>query len=200
MCENSECLLLIASEDAEEVLRGAAGLLKSSDVSDEIWTDVLDALCRVGRGTWYRCRCGEVAPTRGVVDAVCEHCGEVRRLPARLSRSPWPLYLDVLRRLRPEDWFECLSAWGIERGLGWLEREAGGAYPAEGLDSDAGGASYGRKDVDARGAALSAQIRFEGGMCISRNGEIRGLSWICPEMMDSRALRETASGACLPLI
>ena len=108
-------------------------------------------------------------------------------MPERLSRSPWPLYLAVLRRLLPQDWFDVLASWAVAQDLGALEAEKGGAYPSEAKDSDAGGASY--CQVDARGAVPPEMfLRFSNGMQIRKDGDVRGLTWICAEMMDSRAL------------
>ena len=188
MCVISECLRLVRSGDPESVLSGAADLLRAEgEIEPAIWREVLDALCLVGRSTWYRCRCGEISPESGMVDAICEKCGELRRLPERLSRSPWPLYVAVLRRLVPDCWFDCLASWALAHGLGALEAEKGGAYPSEATDSDAGGASY--RQVDARGAVPPQKIlRFSNNMQVHSDGDIRGLTWICAEMMDSRAL------------
>ena len=74
MCTISECLRLVRSGDPESILSGSAGLLRSEEEIDSaIWREVLEALCLVGRSTWYRCRCGEISPQSGVVDAVCEN-------------------------------------------------------------------------------------------------------------------------------
>ena len=191
MTEISDCLMRVHSEDAEDIMSGADALLRSEEaIEPAVWLDVLDALCRAGRCTWYRCGCGEISPASGCVDAFCERCGALRRLPPRLSRSPWPLYLAVLRRVCPEDWFERLAAWGGERHIGQVEREKGGAYPREAADSGAGGASYGLMAEDARGAVPPGRkmMRFHNDMLVFDDGEIRGLTWICAEMMDSQAL------------
>lgn len=178
-------------EDPEAVLKLAADCLSESDgnAEDDIdWPMLCSVLSHAGEATWYRCACGKISPSRGSVDAVCPVCGEIRRLPARLSRAPWPLYVRCLMHAVP-DWFSRLSKWLEAESLG--HAGGGGAY-ARHAHSDAGGGACrsGAEDSSAGDVPPKKCIECIDGMKIFENGDVCGTAWIALPMPDVELLKK----------
>ncbi len=171
--------------DAEEILEITESLLKLEDVPESGWGVACRALVVAGRATWWRCDCGEIKPDLGNVDAFCMKCGQMRRLPNRLSRSPWGLYVRCLKRCRPECWFRDLSEWMMSEGLGHEDVFEGVVLPEA---IDAGGSRVLPEAKAAWGAVPTEnkkqrKIICIDGMIIEESGEVRGLQWISLPMM-----------------
>lgn len=166
---DSEALLAVVGEflripgsdfEADEIARASASCL--------------EILRHIAQSTWYRCSCGPISPLSGSIDAICDKCGELRRLPPRLSRAPWPMAIACYQRRNPNGWFEELACRMTADNTGEVEN---GAYPQ---DSAAGGGAYpAQPDSDAGDASPAPRIiRCIDGMIITETAEIKGLSWI----------------------
>ena len=149
----------------------------------------------VAKTTWFHCGCGEISPLSGLVDVICPKCGEIRRSGLRLNRSPWPLCISCLKRMKPEDWFEWLSDWLSERQMGQLiesgayatQSAAGEAYSSAAKNSEAGGAAYEGVSRNSRVGATAPHRYIEciDGMRIFESSDIIGLNWIALPIPDS---------------
>ena len=185
-----ECDSLMESID--EKLAG-----KPSDGCPDLSFDAdLQQLSVIGTMTWYRCDCGPISPLSGTIDILCDRCGRFRQVGPRLGRSPWPLYVACLRRVRPGDWFLWLKDWLVGHSLCLAE---GGAYEGASLHSDAGAAYLGDSPKSAAGGAaydgVSQHSRAGASapdhiLCIDQmeilpTGEIKGLNWIALPMPGS---------------
>ena len=170
----------VAQSDPEALLAIVGDFLKmpESDFEAEALqsacTSCIAILRRIAQSTWYRCGCGPISPLSGSIDAICDKCGELRRLPPRLSRAPWPMAVACYQRRNPAGWFDDLAVRMAAENTGKLE---GGAYPQ---DSAAGGAAYSVQPNSGAGDASPAPriIRCPDGMIIAESGEVKGLSWI----------------------
>lgn len=177
----------------DEKLERVAQLLTQSEVT----ADELRAACRIlsaaARTTWWQCGCGEIPPNAGDIDIFCTKCGQIRQLPNRLSRSPWPLYIECLKRLKPDFWFEELAEWMRHEKLGEcisdeyadnaLSAAQVGVLPAAIADE---GSRVLPQAIAARGAMPPVQkkhIRCIDGMILDNSGDVRGLQWIALPMM-----------------
>ena len=166
--------------------------LQEYDEDQSFWDLCLLQLSRIAETTWYRCGCGSIRPDAGMIDAFCEKCGEIRHVGIRLNRSPWPLCVAVLRRLRPDDWFEWLGQWISAQNLGHVitgdayaqHSGAGEAYSSEAKNSEAGGDAYAQHSGEG-GVAPIKIISCIDGMQIAQNGDIAGLNWISLPIPDS---------------
>ena len=151
-------------KDSESRLAWAVRVVEDPASASDLLFQALDALVDVGRSTWFHCRCVSLNPLCGLATAVCEKCGEPRRVGNRLSRSPWPVYVSCLRRLYT-DWFARLGAWMR-------------AYPMLSEDAEVPDSRDGR----ARLTCVDEMVIFE-------DGEVRGLGWIALPMPPSSAMK-----------
>ena len=166
--------------DPEMLIAAVADFLRIPENDDEALAlkrasmTGITILRQVAQMTWYRCGCGPISPLSGIIDVMCDKCGELRRLPPRLSRAPWPMAVACYRRLNPTGWFDDLSAGMMAEHTGVIES---GAYPQ---DSAAGGDAYSAQPNSGAGDIPPKMriIRCSDGMIIAENGEIKGLSWI----------------------
>ncbi|MBO4349936.1 MAG: hypothetical protein J6A01_03195 [Proteobacteria bacterium] len=195
MSENISTPEFVSAEEAEGILARAASMLEGDveNISQEMWQEICRDLARAARATWWRCDCGVVEPGEIEFDAICSECGQMHRLPERLSRAPWALYVPCLRHALGETWFDQLADWMSSHHLGstgtednpvWFGDLVGSAYPAQ-PDSDAGGAAY---EIAARGATSpdlknTRCIQCIDGMKIYETGAVIGLQWIALPMM-----------------
>lgn len=95
----------------------ASGLFRNDDgIPRDLARAYADEIADMAPLTWYACACGPIAPDRRLIDAVCDKCGSIRKLPPRLDFAPWTLYLACLPRIF-SDWFpriaRALSAHGL---------------------------------------------------------------------------------------
>ena len=155
--ENAPC--------ADDVFASAESLLRNPGASQGELLSVCKKLVKIGEQTWWRCGCGSIRPDRGEIDVYCSQCKEFRHLPERLSRSPWPLYVQCLMRLMPQTWFQTLGNW----------------LCTQGLVSDERGSE--NREASAYTEHPHA-IHCVDGMIILNTGEIRGLQWIALPMME----------------
>ena len=150
---------------ADDIFASAESLLRNPDASQGELLSVCNNLVQIGEQTWWRCGCGSIRPDSGEIDVYCSHCKEFRHLPERLSRSPWPLYVQCLMRLMPDTWFDTLENWLCAQGLAHDEH---------------GSETHGHTEH-------SRAIHCVDGMIILDTGEIRGLQWIALPMMEPEA-------------
>ncbi len=165
---------------AESVMECIDALLQNPEGTDpEIWEEACTTLNQVAHATWWRCKCGEITPKDREIDAFCPQCGHFLQLPERLSRSPWPLYISCLQKRLPDAWFERLSQWMEQQGLGTVIE--GDVLPQA---IGAGGSDVLPQAIGAGGTAPHKRIiKCIDGMNIFESGEIRGLQWIALPMM-----------------
>lgn len=166
--------------DAESVMEVIQCFLdKSEDVLPRVWERAIEALEQVGRKSWWRCECGECRPDSGEIDLFCSHCGQMRYLPKRLSRSPWVLYIGCMRQRYPATWFELISEWLVGQGLAQIKERS--VCPS--------GIATPRRDV-ATNASLAQGASHRYLHCIDEmkiyeTGEIEGIQWISLPMKAS---------------
>ena len=191
----SEKVAFVSTQEAEAILDKAASMLAGDvdNYSQEMWQEICQDLARAARATWWHCDCGAIEPQAIEFDAFCSKCGQMHRLPGRLSRAPWALYIPCLRHALGDRWFDALALWMENLNLGrigatenpaWFGDLVGSAYPAH-PHSAAGGAAY---EVDARGAEPPETktvrcIQCIDGMKIYESGAVSGLQWIALPMM-----------------
>lgn len=190
-----------AQHIAEKIMADVSQMLDEADngkvISTEQWMMACDDMRRVSQATWYRCTCGVIEPTSGMIDVICPKCGERRILPNRLQRAPWSLYVAVLKHLSPDSWFERLSDWMVQHALGEVVvvrtscRRHRGAYSPQ-ANSDAPGDAYPSEATDSNAPEMIRQIACIDGMIIRSNGDIGGLSWIALPMASSSIFRAAA--------
>lgn len=194
-----------AQQTAEKLMANVSQLLEDAEngsvVSREQWEASCDDMGRAGQATWYRCACGIIEPTSGMIDVICSKCGERRILPNRLQRAPWSLYVAVLKHLAPDSWFERLSEWMVQQALGEVVavrtpcRRHRGAYEPQ-ANSDAPGGAYPSNATDSAAPPMIKQIACIDGMVIRSNGDIGGICWIALPMAPSSFF--TASACVSP--
>ena len=105
--------------DADSVLSSIVDLLfADQDYADpEGLAIMLDALSAIAPCTWYFCECGPISPLNGEIDAVCNKCGALRRLPERLPFPLWTAYIMTVRRVFPDDWHTRMCKWAADNHL-----------------------------------------------------------------------------------
>ena len=177
---------IISTQECEKILADIDAKLAGTPFDgkpDLSFDECLRQLSKVGRMTWYRCDCGPISPEQGTVDILCDKCGQFRQVGPRLSRSPWPLYVACLRRVRPDDWFLWLKDWLTGHSLCAVTR---GAYLGDSPNSAAGGEAYdGASHHSLAGATAPETIQCIDNMQISSDGTITGLNWIALPLPES---------------
>lgn len=189
--EREDLKKAIASTDLSGLLEMATTLLDRQENPSSL-AILCDAIVEGSRATWWRCDCGPISPTSGLIDVICPRCGARRILPDRCAGSPWRVYVKLLERCIGASWFDVLAKWMVEQNLGEVgilhadpqrrESMGNGAYPQ---DSDVGGSGVLPTAIAARGGTSPAHraLFCIDGMRILETREVRGAQWIALPMM-----------------